>query len=306
MSGRTLHVGPTEWAGLATLVAVWGSAFALTRIALTTLDPWWLTALRINIGALALLALVYWQGQRLPRDPRPWLWFAWLGAIGNVGPFALIAWGQQYVPSSLAGILMAAVPLVTIVIAHFVLADEPLTRRRAAAFVVGFLGVALLIGPLALASLSLGGLRLLAALAILAAATGYALNGVTARLVPRLPGLVLACGVLCVASLQSLLLAALLAPPPAWPPWQPALAVLALGLFPTAIGAGIVYPLIGRAGAGFVALTNYLVPAFSVVLGTWLLDEVLAATDYAGLALILAGVLWSRRGERRERAGTRP
>ncbi|MEQ8660287.1 MAG: DMT family transporter, partial [Gammaproteobacteria bacterium] len=236
MTLRSLHVGAAEWAGLATLVVVWGSAFALTRLALDAIDPWWLTALRINLGALVLLALVHWQGQHLPRTARAWLWFAWLGAIGNVAPFALIAWGQQYVPSSLAGILMAAVPLVTIVVAHYVLADEPLTRRRLAAFVIGFLGVALLIGPLALAGVSLGGMRLFAALAILAAASGYALNGVTARLVPRMPGLVLPCGVLCAAALQSIALAAVLAPPPAWPAWQPGLAVLALGIFPTALG----------------------------------------------------------------------
>jgi len=295
VNATRLQVGPTEWFGLATLVTVWGSAFALTQVALEAIDPWWLTALRINIGAAALLALVHARGYRLPRTPRPWLWFAWLGAVGNVAPFALIAWGQQHVPSSLAGILMSAVPLVTIVVAHYVLPDERLTRRRLAAFVIGFAGVVLLIGPLALGDLSARGMRLLAELAILAAATGYALNGVTARLVPRLPGPLLACGVLCAAALQSLVLAALLAPPPAWPPWQPGLAVLLLGIFPTALGAGIVYPLIGRAGAGFVSLTNYLVPGFSVLLGTLLLDERLAATDYAGLGLILAGVLWSRR-----------
>ncbi len=296
---RALRVLPGDWLALFALVVMWGSAFALTTFALETLDPWWVTASRLTLGALVLLGVALARGVRVPRDARAWGWFAWLGLVGNVAPFALIAWGQQHVASSLAGILMAVVPLLTIVLAHALLPDEPLNRRRVAAFLIGFAGVVLLIGPLAVAGLRVSGLRLVAELAILGAACGYALNGVTARLAPALPGLTLATGVLCAAALQALLLAALIAPAPTLPGWRAGFAVFLLGVFPTALGAAILYPLLARAGAAFVALTNYLVPVFSLLLGVALLGESLAATDYAGLALILGGVAISRwRGAR--------
>lgn len=284
-----------DWLELAALVLMWGSAFAVTAYALESFDPWWVTALRLALAALLLIALLAVRGERLPRDRRSWAWFACLGLIGNVLPFVLIAWGQQYLPSSLAGILMAAVPLLTLVLAHRLLPDEPLDARRFGAFVVGFTGVVLLIDPRAVHDLALAGPRFVAQLAILLAAACYALNAVAARLAPPMSGQVLATGVLCAATPQAVLLAAWLAPLPPWPSAAAAVAIIALGIFPTALGAALLYPLIGRAGAGFVSTTNYLVPICALATGVVLLDESPVVTDYLGLALILGGIAWSRR-----------
>lgn len=277
------------------LVAVWGSAFALTRVAVASVNPWWVTALRIALGALLLWVVLRASGQSLPRDRAAWAWFTWLGAVGNVVPFALIAWGTQYIASSLAGILMAVMPIMVIVLAHWLLPDEPLTWRRAAAFGLGFLGVVLMIGPYAPDPSSLGGRAFAAELAMLLAAAGYALNGVTARRAPPMGGLVLATGVLVAAAVQATALALALAPLPSRADPAAVLCVLALAVFPTALGAAIVYPLLRRAGAGFVALSNYLVPMFALAVGVTLMDESLSLMDYAGLGLVLAGVALLRR-----------
>ncbi|MGR8919230.1 MAG: DMT family transporter [Gammaproteobacteria bacterium] len=292
LSGGT----PRDWAELLALVLMWGSAFALTRVALDGIDPWWVAALRINLGALLLVLTLAVKRRSLPRDPAAWLWFGWLGLVGNVAPFGLISWGQQHVASSLAGILMAVMPLMLVLLAHYLLPDEPLSRRRFAGFALGFVGVVCLMGPLALGGLGFGGIRLWAELAVLAAALGYALNGVTARLAPPMPGIVLATGVMLAAALQSLLLAAWLAPPPVLPGRDALLAIVVLGIFPTAFGAALLYPLISRAGAGFVAVSNYLVPVCALVVGLVFMHESLAPGDYLGLALILAGIALSERG----------
>ncbi|MEI2420329.1 DMT family transporter, partial [Arthrospira platensis SPKY2] len=107
------------------------------------------------------------------RDPRHWGYFLAMGISGNALPFLLIAWGQQHVASGEAGILMAMVPLMVIVLAHFLLPGERLNLPRIAGFTLGFAGVVVLIGPQ-----HLGGLlsqdAQLARLALLGATASYA------------------------------------------------------------------------------------------------------------------------------------
>src|SRR5918993_4001639 len=152
--------GPLQWAALLFLVSVWGSSFAFTKTAVETLSPMWVAAGRIGVGALVvcLVGLAALGGKRLAAIPgRKWLWFLWFGVIGNVVPFLLIAWGMRHVPSSVAGILMRALPLAVLVLAHATLPDERMTPRAAAGFLIGFAGVVALVGSSGLSELRLAG-----------------------------------------------------------------------------------------------------------------------------------------------------
>ena len=289
-TAKTLRPPLSDWSALAALVLMWGSAFALTKIAVDRIDPFWVTALRIAIGAVVLVVSARVLGYVLPVDRRAWIWFAALGFVGNVAPFVLIAWAQQHIASSLAGILVAMMPIMVIVLAHYVLPDEPLTRRKLASFGCGFAGVVLLVGPVALGGLTLGGIRLVAELAVLVAAGGYALNAIGARRAPEMPGIVLATGVVVAAVPQAILAALVFARWPDAPDTAAWIATVLLGVFPTAVAAAILYPLLQRAGASFVATSNYYVPCCAVLLGVAFLGERLAPLDYAGFAVILAGV----------------
>src|SRR5690606_9860236 len=102
-------------------VAMWGSSFMFNRIAVASLPPWTVVAGRIGIAALVLVLIVHALGKRLPPPGRAWAPFAVIAMIGNALPFYLITWGQQVVESALAGILMAVMPLATIVLAHFLI-----------------------------------------------------------------------------------------------------------------------------------------------------------------------------------------
>ena len=237
-----LKAAPRDWAALAALVAMWGSAFSLTTIAVAGMAPVWVASVRITLGAALLWLVMRTLGEVLPRDRTIWAWFAWLGFIGNVAPFVLISWAQQS-------------------------------------------------SPAALGDVSLDGMRILAELAVLLAAAGYALNAVTARLAPPVAGLVLGTGVLVAAAPQALLIALLSAPLPGVPSIATLTAVVLLGVFPTALAAALLYPLLMRAGAGFVATSNYYVPCFAVLLGVAFMGESLNAFDYAGFAVILLGVI---------------
>jgi drug/metabolite transporter (DMT)-like permease len=193
---RTLN----DWALLMALVAMWGSAFLFIKLGVATVPPMTLVAARLVLGAAVLLPVLYLRGLRLPPLGAAWFPFTLLALLGNAIPFYLITWGQQTVPSALAGILMAAMPLATMVLAHFAVAGEHMTRSRVAGFVLGFLGIMSLMGPAALGRLGGSALDVLAQLAILAGALCYAANSVLTRRIVKSGFLVAATAMLVVAS----------------------------------------------------------------------------------------------------------
>jgi drug/metabolite transporter (DMT)-like permease len=246
---------------------------------------------RIGIAALVLVAIVYALGRRLPPPGRAWLPFMVIAVIGNAIPFYLITWGQQVVESALAGILMAVMPLATIVLAHFLIAGEHLTRERAAGFALGFGGIVLLMGPAALAGIGGEAVRIVSQLAVLGGALCYALQSVLTRLIVKGDVMVAAAGTLLVASV-------IVVPVALWldRPWQlapslsSAAAVVWLGVGPTAVATILYFMLIRSAGPSFMSLVNYLSPGVAVMLGLLVMAETPSANAYFGLALILAGI----------------
>ncbi|MEP0520094.1 MAG: DMT family transporter [Hyphomicrobiales bacterium] len=291
---------PMHWYVLGILVILWGSSFAASKIAVETISPIWVVSLRITIGALLMLLYLFYRKQNLSRKLTDWIWFFWLGLVGNVLPFTLISWGVRYVPSGVAGILMAAVPLCVIVLAHFLLSDEHLTRQKASGFLIGFLGVAILVGVGGGMALDAGPIQLWALLAITAAALCYALNGTTARLMPDMTNASKSAGVLIAAAATSLPMSLIIAPNGlSEVSLASVFAVVVLGVFPTALATILLYKLLKEAGASFLALSNYLVPVFAVMVGVILLGEALQWSDWLGLALVLCGILISERRRNR-------
>lgn len=285
------HRTPKDWLLLFALVAMWGSSFMFNRIAVATLPPWTVVAGRIGIAALVLVLIVHALGKRLPPPGRAWAPFAVIAMIGNALPFYLITWGQQVVESALAGILMAVMPLATIVLAHFLIAGEHLTRQRAAGFATGFLGIVLLMGPAALAGIGGEAVRIISQLAVLGGALCYALQSVLTRLIVKGDVMVAAAGTLLVASVIVVPVALWLDRP--WllaPSASSAAAVIWLGVGPTAIATILYFMLIRSAGPSFMSLVNYLSPGVAVMLGLLVMGETPSANAYFGLALILAGI----------------
>jgi len=288
----------TDWLLLALLVVLWGSAFGLTDIALDGFSPLQLVTGRLWIGAVVLMLVVIARGQSRPRQAGAWTAIVAMAVLGNVLPFFLISWGQQGISSGLTGILMAVMPLVVLLLAHFLVPGERMNRWRVVGFLLGFAGIVMLLGADALASLRGQGTALWSELSVLAGAVCYGFNLIIARRSPPLPAVVVAAWVvLCsaiISTVAMLLSGPFLPPNPGYPS---IFAVLALGVLATGVATAAYFRVVARAGASFLSLINYLIPVWAVALGAVLLGESLSARSIAALGVILLGVLASQRGQ---------
>jgi len=290
-----MKIEPVHWALLLVLVALWGSSYLMVEISLAVWRPEQITGLRIVSAAVVLIVAMLARGQRFPLSRRPWAYFLVIAVIGNCLPFFLISWGQQEVESGLAGILAASTPLVVLILAHFVLADERLSPRHVLAFVLGFSGIVVLMGPESLAALGGSASRWLSQAAILAGAVCYAIATVIARRMPVMSPVVTSAGVMVLAS-------SLMSPFSVTGvrlysgiSWQPALAIGFLGLLGTGLASILYFRLVAETSARFTSLLNYLVPVWAVVLGAFILDEAVQLSSVLALALILGGLILTSR-----------
>jgi drug/metabolite transporter (DMT)-like permease len=284
-----------DWITLAALVVTWGSSFAMTKIAVASIDPAWVMALRLLVGGVFLGLIVILTLRHLPRDKRLWTWFVGLGLIGHAIPFFLISWGTQFISSGLSGVLMGSIPLFVILLAHVFLPDEKLTRMKTIGFVVGFIGLMIVLGPEKLMRFEGQGMALVGEIVILIACISYAVHSLLARRIPFQGPVEQAAAVCLSGGVLGLIFALLYAPhglaqatPLAY------LCVIGLGIVPTAISTLLVYAIVRAAGVSFVAYSNYLVPVYALGLGAVVLGETLTINVGIGLLLILAGIAASR------------
>lgn len=284
-----------DWLILTALVAAWGSSFAMTKIAVGYLDATWVMAGRLTVAAAILAPNAITRGVSLRATPAIWTKFVWLALVGNVVPFALIGWGTRFVASGVSGLLMGAIPLMLVALAHFVLPEERLTLPKAVGFVLGFCGVIVLIGPEQLLHLEFAGPALKGELAILLACALYAIHAVSAKKLGVEPPLQQSAAVCLAASVIGLAVAWWMAPlPDVSVPLSAWAAVAGLGLIPTALATLMTYRLMDRAGPSFISYANYLVPVWALALGAALLGEPLGWNMLAALGLILGGIAVSR------------
>jgi drug/metabolite transporter (DMT)-like permease len=280
-----------EWAMLVVLSVLWGGSFFFVGVAVHALPPFTIVLLRVAVAALALAAVARIAGIPLPRETRVWGALAVVSLLNNVLPFTLIVWAQTLIPSGLASILNATTPLFTVLVAHACTTDEKLTRGRLSGVLLGFLGVAVLLGG-TLRPAASG--EVLAELACLAAALSYAFAGVYGRRFRAMgvPPLATAAGTVTVASLVMLPLALAVDRPwslPA-PPAGALAAVLALGILSTAVAYILYYRILATAGATNLLLVTLLIPVSAILLGVLVLGEAVAPRQAAGMAMIALGL----------------
>lgn len=296
---RAPHTG--DWISLFALTALWGTAFLMNEIALASFAPSVLVAGRIVIAAALVFAYLRLTGDSLPRPGRAWWPMVVLAVFGNVLPFQLVAWSQQHIESSLAGVLMAVMPLFVLTLAHFFVPGARLTPYRAVGFVIGFTGVVVIIGPDFAEGFD-GNLALWGAIAVLGAALSYSVSTIYARRLGAGDPVRRAAGMLIVASILSLPAAAIELPSIATPSIGALVSLATLGLLATGFATLLYFRLVQGPGPTFITLVNYLVPAWAVIVGAVFLDESLSLSVIAGLSLILCGIALSEIGPRLARA----
>ena len=280
MSGR-------GWAMLLILSVLWGGSFFFNGVAVRELPSFTLVWLRVASAAATLLIVLNVLGQRMPTEGRVWLAFFGMGLLNNVLPFVLIVWGQHRIASGLASILNATTPLFTVLVAHLLTPDEKLTALKVAGVLVGFAGVAAMVGSDALNGLGGGAL---AELACLAAALSYAFAGIFGRRFRRMNVAPLATAAGQVSASTVLLLPVMLLIDRPWTLAAPHaatwVAVLGLGLLSTALAYVLYFRILATAGATNVLLVTLLVPVSAILLGALVLGERLLPRHVLGMALI--------------------
>jgi drug/metabolite transporter (DMT)-like permease len=293
-----LEPGLINWLRIAVLALIWGSSFMTVSVALQGLGPLNVAAMRIALAAVILLVLTRMKGSRLPSmrggDGRKiWIAATGFGLFSMALPFFLLSWGQQYVASGFAGVTMAAVPLLVLPLAHFLVPGDRLTLPKAVGFVIGFAGVIVLIGLQAFDARG-GALETWARLACFGAAGGYAVGSIITRLAPKVDELAFAAAATMLAAVMIVPVALIVEGPPTQIGAGTLVAVLYLGVVPTALANLLLVAVIRSAGPSFMSLVNYQVPIWSVIFGAVFLNEALPSRTLAALALILAGVAISQ------------
>ncbi|TVR44827.1 MAG: DMT family transporter [Rhodobacteraceae bacterium] len=283
-----------NWIALITLGLIWGASFLGIAIALEGYAPVWVASGRIVIGALTLSVFAIAMGVRLPRGALVWGFALGMGVFSNALPFFLLGWSQQHVTSGFAGISMAAIPLFVIGFAHFLVPGEGLTRTKAGGFMLGLIGVGVLIGPGVMAA-SGSEFEAVARLGCLAAALSYAVGAILTRRCPEVHPIGFGMIALWSASAFMLPVALVTDGLPPIPDARPLLALLYLGLLPTGFATLLLVSVIRSAGPSFLSQVNYHVPVWSVLLGVIVLNEDLPGRFILALAIIIAGLMLARR-----------
>ncbi len=290
--------GLANWLMISLLGVIWGAAFMSMAVALEGFGYWTVAALRVGIGAAALIVIGVAMGQgpgQITRKAgrRGWLFAVLIGLVSYALPFALLTWGLQHVPSAFAGVTMGMLPLLVLPLVAIFSPEEGIGPRRIAGVSLGFIGLLILFGPEALES---DGTRLglLGRLACFAAACCYAVGSVATRRAPPMPPLAFAAASLTAATVILLPIALWVEGVPESWPLRPTVAVFYAALFPTALAAAGRVRVITTAGTLFMTLTNYMVPIWAVIFGIVLLGEELPPQLFIALALILSGIAVSQ------------
>jgi drug/metabolite transporter (DMT)-like permease len=278
-------VSARAWIAFGCMSALWGIPYLFIKLAVDDgVPPAFVAWSRVVLAAVVLLAIA-WRVGSLPSLRGKGRWLAVYAFLEISIPFPFIALGEQHVASSLAAIIIAAVPLFIALLAIRFDDSERATGRRLVGLFVGLAGVVALVG------IDVGGHRdeLLGAGAIVLAAMGYAAGPmVFKRHLGELDARATMGASLAIAALF-LTPYALLDPPSAVPAGDGLIAIFVLGIFCTAIAFVIFSGLLMEVGAGRAAVITYINPVVAVGLGVAVLGERPGAGAIAGLLLILAG-----------------
>lgn len=296
MSETIRKATSTDLALLVLLAVIWASAFQAIKVAVVETGPLWLVAARVGIAFVVLLPWTLYRGAVLPASRQQWMLVLAIVALNVLAPFFLISFAEQTISSGETALLLGAGPLFGLIASHLTTDDDRLNGRKVLAVIVGFTGVASVIGTQAIDAI---GDHVVAQGAVLAASACYVSSGLFVRRVEGIPPTRLTTLSFGIATAVIIPIALALNGPPAQPSSTALLSMLYLGVIPTGVAAILRFQLVRKVGVSMFAHVGNLIPVFGVVFGALLLDEAISTTTIIALVLILSGVAIARSGARR-------
>ena len=278
------------WLLFAAMAIIWGVPYLLIKVAVAELTPASLVFLRTVVGGAILVPLALARGDIGPLFRR-WRWVVAYTIVEVAAPWILLSDAERRLSSSLAGLLIAGVPLVGAMLVWIVGGDDRLDLRRVAGLLVGLVGVALVVG------LDVATDDLLAVGEVGLVVLGYAVGPMI--IAARLQGVPAAVVVAASLALTALIYApiGIAQLPGRLPTTQVLLSVAVLGVVCTALAFLLFFALIAEVGPIRATIITYFNPAVAIVLGVTVLGESLTAGIAIGFTLIAIGsFVATRRG----------
>jgi drug/metabolite transporter (DMT)-like permease len=275
------------------LAATWGASFLFIKVLDRHWPVLWVSLGRVALGAIALLLLVVGRRERLPRDPRVWLHCAVAAVLFNAVPWTLFAYGEHHASSIVAGLWNATTPLWVLIVSLAAFGEQQPTGQRLGGLLIGFAGVAMLLGPWR----GFGGGELAGHLACAGAALCYGIGfPYTRRHLSDRPesGVVLSATQLLCATAMLAVFTPFARAPTVHIGLDGLGSLLALGALGSGIAFAVNFGIVRAKGPGTASLVTYVIPVFSTVLGVIVLGETLHWNQPVGTAVLLAGVAISQ------------
>jgi drug/metabolite transporter (DMT)-like permease len=277
-----------EFVLLGLLALCWGSAYSMTKIAVTEIPPVTLIAMRVGIAAVFLAAIAAWQGHRPPSDWRTWRMLFVQACLNSTVAWTVVAWGQQRIDSALATVLNSTSPIFVFFITLLITRHEAVNGLKFFGACLGLGGVVMIVGIDALRGL---GDQVAGQVAVVFGAFLYGCAAIYGKRLAHLPPPVAAAGAMGWAAVTLIPLSFAVDAPLQISPSPRALAsVIGLGLFSTGIALLIYFRLLRTLGSMGVASQAYLRTGVGVVLGMVLLGETIAPLTGLGIAASVLGV----------------
>ena len=277
---------------LTTLALIWASAFFNIKIATYSYGPITIAFLRILFGAIPVVILCFVKNIKIEAFSKDWIWYASIGIINLVIPFFLIAYGVQKVQSNLAAILMSSTPISAIILAHFFVDKEKINMFKIIGILVGFLGIIYLFSD----NLLITNSNFFYALMILLGSTFYVIGGILTLKISHKKNENVTASILIWGTLVACPIALFFEQP--WnlsPSLDSTLALIYLGIFPTGIAWLLRFAILKKNGLVFQAQVAYLIPIFGVILGYFILNELITSKVIIALIAVIVGIYFVKK-----------
>ena len=281
----------TNWFLLILLSAIWGGAFTLNKIALNEFTPEVIVAGRLISGSIFLVALIYFLYKKFTINISQINYYLFMSLVGIVIPFIAIITGQKNIDSAMAGILMATMPISTIVLSHIFLEDEKMNQQKFIGFVISFLGVFILIYRKDLFINNSISETFESQLLVILGATLYAFAAIYGKKYKITDPLSASTGTILFATFfMTIYLIFIDQSNPSYSALFLDINILLLGILCTAIATIIYFQILQTEGASFLSIMNFLIPLWAILFGIVILQDQFSWNYIIGLVVILFGI----------------
>jgi len=286
-----MNLFKTNWFLLILLSAIWGGAFTLNKIALDLYTPEVIVAGRLIVGSAFLIVLIYFIYRRFSFNLSQLNYYLFMSLVGIVIPFIAIINGQRNIDSAMAGILMATMPITTILLSHFFLVDEKINQQKFIGFLISFFGVFILIYREDLFINNSFSKTLISQLQVMLGSTLYSIAAIYGKKYKMTDPVSASTGTILFATFFMLIYLIFIDESNVSIPMLLVnYNILLLGILCTAIATIIYFQILQTAGASFLSIMNFLIPLWAILFGILILNDDFSWNYIFGLLIILSGI----------------